>query len=345
MNNTQQISITSEQEASLPLIAMLICGKVQTKITNQQVRVMLEACLSQELSTGNSYWFFSAINSSLSKVDLDFFMSSYVMQRSQSNKRQMIAWAIRFIRVSKDALSIKNSLAILFKMIDLLKFDSSRQVKHLKNTLLKKYPKFNAKLLDKKLGMMLDGIGNNKDSSCGENKILRKFSAKWYKQLLYNTQIKLPNIKQVDTPDSFIKLLSGSLSLNTAEKMRVINSYSTLSQFQVDQLCKVWEDEKIQFISLKEEHPGDIEKLEIKCAVEWFSIYSDWAKNVAVESKLPEGLEELAKVFSAPENRTDTLYKCNYCGYSEETNKIRVKKNNNECPMCSDPGFIKVEAA
>jgi hypothetical protein len=49
---------------------------------------------------------------------------------------------------------------------------------------------------------------------------------------------------------SFMNLLEHSLSLSTFEKKRVIDAIPTLSQFQIDELVKVFEDERVEFRKL-----------------------------------------------------------------------------------------------
>lgn len=49
---------------------------------------------------------------------------------------------------------------------------------------------------------------------------------------------------------TFIDLLEHSLSLSTFEKKRVIDAIPTLSQFQIDELVKVFEDERVEFRKL-----------------------------------------------------------------------------------------------
>jgi hypothetical protein len=50
--------------------------------------------------------------------------------------------------------------------------------------------------------------------------------------------------------NTFIDLLEHSLSLSTFEKKRVIDAIPTLSQFQIDELIKVFEDERVEFRKL-----------------------------------------------------------------------------------------------
>lgn len=50
--------------------------------------------------------------------------------------------------------------------------------------------------------------------------------------------------------ENFMDLLEHSLSLSTFEKKRVIDAIPTLSQFQIDELVKVFEDERVEFRKL-----------------------------------------------------------------------------------------------
>lgn len=49
---------------------------------------------------------------------------------------------------------------------------------------------------------------------------------------------------------AFMDLLEHSLSLSTFEKKRVVDAIPTLSQFQIDELIKVFEDERVEFRKL-----------------------------------------------------------------------------------------------
>jgi len=76
---------------------------------------------------------------------------------------------------------------------------------------------------------------------------------------------------EVDTVD-FCDLLKHSLSLNTMEKKRVVDAAPTLSQFQFDELKKVFVEERDKFRELAKEHPDDIKKLLIKQQAEWIQL-------------------------------------------------------------------------
>lgn len=87
-------------------------------------------------------------------------------------------------------------------------------------------------------------------------------------------EIVLPLIKlhlpiiEVDE-EEFLDLLKNSLSLNVQEKKRVIDAVPTLSQFQFDELKKVFIEERTKFRELATEHPEDIKKLLKKQQEEW----------------------------------------------------------------------------
>lgn len=76
---------------------------------------------------------------------------------------------------------------------------------------------------------------------------------------------------KVDTKE-FLDLLKHSLSLNTAEKKRVIDAAPTLSQFQFDELKKVFVEEREKFRELAKQHPDDIKKLLAKQQKEWVEL-------------------------------------------------------------------------
>jgi hypothetical protein len=73
---------------------------------------------------------------------------------------------------------------------------------------------------------------------------------------------------EIDT-ENFLDLLKHSLSLNTLEKKRVVDAAETLSQFQFDELTKVFLEERDKFRDLAAEHPEDIKKLLSKQHAEW----------------------------------------------------------------------------
>ncbi|PIE85543.1 hypothetical protein CSA08_01420 [Candidatus Gracilibacteria bacterium] len=72
--------------------------------------------------------------------------------------------------------------------------------------------------------------------------------------------------------EEFLDLLKHSLSLNTMEKKRVVDAVPTLSQFQFDELKKVFVNERVKFRELAKDHPDDIKKLLKKQKIEWIQL-------------------------------------------------------------------------
>ncbi|MEA3387038.1 MAG: hypothetical protein U9Q66_01250 [Patescibacteria group bacterium] len=90
-------------------------------------------------------------------------------------------------------------------------------------------------------------------------------------ELILNLLNKHSEEINIDT-ENFLDLLKFSLSLNTAEKKRVVDAVPTLSQFQFDELTKVFVDEREKFKELASEHPDDIKKLVAKQQSEWIQL-------------------------------------------------------------------------
>lgn len=91
----------------------------------------------------------------------------------------------------------------------------------------------------------------------------------------------------------FLDLLKHSLSLNTFEKKRVIDAMPTLSQFQVDELQKVFLEEREKFKELAWEHPDDIKKLVSKQQQEWLQL---WDIYKTEKEKVEKEWEEQKKI-------------------------------------------------
>lgn len=69
--------------------------------------------------------------------------------------------------------------------------------------------------------------------------------------------------------EKFLSLLRGSISLTRDEKWRIIQAIPKLSQFQIDELQKILEDEKRKFGELSPKHLLQLMKLEQKHAEDW----------------------------------------------------------------------------
>lgn len=68
---------------------------------------------------------------------------------------------------------------------------------------------------------------------------------------------------------AFLDLLEHSLSLSVTEKKRVIDAVPTLSQFQIDELTKVFVDEREEFKKLLPKEGDTIKELVVKAREGW----------------------------------------------------------------------------
>ena len=94
----------------------------------------------------------------------------------------------------------------------------------------------------------------------------------------------------------FLDLLKFSLSLNTMEKKRVVDAVPTLSQFQFDELTKVFSEERDKFKDLAKEHPGDIKKLVAKQQSEWIELgdlYKSESENKSKEDEDKNKIDDI----------------------------------------------------
>ncbi len=87
---------------------------------------------------------------------------------------------------------------------------------------------------------------------------------------------------------NFQDLLKHSLSLNTMEKKRVIDAVPTLSQFQFDELTKVFTEEREKFKELAKDHPEDIKKLLTKQQTEWIHLWDLYQSELENKEKQNE---------------------------------------------------------
>ena len=88
-------------------------------------------------------------------------------------------------------------------------------------------------------------------------------------------------------------MLEHSLSLSVSEKKRVVDAIPTLSQFQIDELHKVFEDEREEFKKLLAKEGDVIRDLVIKSREGWIQlrgIYEDeereFARQYADQAKM-----------------------------------------------------------
>lgn len=72
----------------------------------------------------------------------------------------------------------------------------------------------------------------------------------------------------------FLSLLRGSISLTRDEKWRIVKAIPKLSQFQVDELQKILEEERRKFSELSPKHLAQLMKLEQKHSTDWQDLQS-----------------------------------------------------------------------
>ena len=87
---------------------------------------------------------------------------------------------------------------------------------------------------------------------------------------LTNDNIAIPAHPEIAFDEQlFLALLRGSISLTRDEKWRIIQAVPKLSQFQIDELQKILEEERRKFGELSPKHLSQLMKLEQKHAEDW----------------------------------------------------------------------------
>lgn len=95
---------------------------------------------------------------------------------------------------------------------------------------------------------------------------------------------KLPPILKVVAPkhtldfdeESFIRLLAGSISLSKDEKKRIVDSIPKLKQSQIDELVRIFEEERQKFAALSKKHVPQLEKLAQQHYADWMSLEEEY---------------------------------------------------------------------
>lgn len=93
--------------------------------------------------------------------------------------------------------------------------------------------------------------------------------------LLSNENIAVPTHPETQFDEQlFLSLLRGSISLTRDEKWRIIQAIPKLSQFQIDELQKILEEERKKFSELSPKHLLQLMKLEQKHSDDWRDLQS-----------------------------------------------------------------------
>jgi len=111
----------------------------------------------------------------------------------------------------------------------------------------------------------------------------------------FTTHITLPEHPNTTFDEHyFIELLAGSLSLTIDEKKKIIEAVPKLSQHQIDELIKIFEEEKRKFAELAEKHGDQINKLKAQHASEW-ELYEMEQKKQQIAQQDAQKAEEIRK--------------------------------------------------
>jgi hypothetical protein len=84
--------------------------------------------------------------------------------------------------------------------------------------------------------------------------------------------VKLPAHNLQFDEQAFLHLLAGSISLTKDEKKRIIDSLPKLRQAQIDELFRIFQEERRKFAELSKKHVEQLEKLEKQHAADWQDI-------------------------------------------------------------------------
>lgn len=109
------------------------------------------------------------------------------------------------------------------------------------------------------------------------------------------TQVKIPAHPNTKFDEKkFIDLLAGSISLTITEKKRIIEAIPQLSQFQIDELMKIFEEEKGKFAELEKKHADQVAELEKQHAGSWQDLEAQKEEEAkkAAEAKQAEDIKK-----------------------------------------------------
>ena len=84
--------------------------------------------------------------------------------------------------------------------------------------------------------------------------------------------VKIPAHSLSFDEQHFLHLLAGSISLTKDEKKRIIDSIPKLKQSQVDELIRIFEEERRKFAELSAKHVEQLKKLEDQHLRDWNDI-------------------------------------------------------------------------
>lgn len=103
---------------------------------------------------------------------------------------------------------------------------------------------------------------------------------------LTNANISIPTHPSTSFDEQkFLTLLRGSISLTRDEKWRIIQAIPKLSQFQVDELQKILEEERRKFSELSPKHLLQLMKLEQRHSQDWTDLQAVAVQQVSQQQE------------------------------------------------------------
>ena len=91
----------------------------------------------------------------------------------------------------------------------------------------------------------------------------------WINPNEFKTNIKLQEHSTDVDENYFLSLLAWSISLSIEEKKKIIENFWSLNQFQVDELIKIFEEEKEKFSALDIKHKEQLDKMQNQHMLAW----------------------------------------------------------------------------
>lgn len=88
----------------------------------------------------------------------------------------------------------------------------------------------------------------------------------------FKTEVQLPPHSLNLDNALFLNLLAGSISLTKDEKKKIIESIPRLRQAQVDELIRIFQEERSKFQELSQKHSTQLKKLEAQHWQDWLDI-------------------------------------------------------------------------
>lgn len=89
-------------------------------------------------------------------------------------------------------------------------------------------------------------------------------------------RVKVPANNLKFDQDYFLRLLAGSISLMKDEKKKIIETIPKLKQEQIDELIRIFEEEKEKFAALSKKHVPQLEKLADQHYKEWIDLEGEY---------------------------------------------------------------------